>query len=501
MTKASLLSIFLTSSALPLSQALKCGHWYSHACLGDTDKRYDPEYTNDIAEQNELWEKQSGFWRVTRESDQAMAPFDPVDLTGVVGLPYDDNKAINFVNITLSGSRRYVHNYVIWPPAPQSFCDEYELLGVPSFFLALGGGVCGVNGFASFVERYDVSSYEKDGSLHPVGNALGFALDNGFAPAGENGEAFPVGDRTIVFVSSSERPDGGKILNSNSFIFLGDTYDLARSISESYNENTAEVISSISFLYSKMSGEDEFVNAINEGWNNFAVQDDVVSRGGSVPMAKECQGTSCPTEEDWCSLDPNCSESPYQEPNGRVKSGVVAGFSVAAAVVVIALVCAMFLHRLKQQKQRIKLNFAARVAETIDLRASTNMALTPDALRKEFEMVDSSGDGFLSKEDLWAFMSSGKAGTMSEKDFGALFNALDIDKNGQVDFLEFCHFLTVCGQEFDHAIATAKSAFKGTKQERMMRASVSLASSNVRRSQMLGQVTIDFDSDDPDESA
>ena len=45
------------------------------------------------------------------------------------------------------------------------------------------------------------------------------------------------------------------------------------------------------------------------------------------------------------------------------------------------------------------------------------------------------------------FMSSGKAGAMDEKDFNALFAALDTDGNGEVDFLEFCTYLSVCGQD------------------------------------------------------
>ena len=47
--------------------------------------------------------------------------------------------------------------------------------------------------------------------------------------------------------------------------------------------------------------------------------------------------------------------------------------------------------------------------------------------------------------------SSGKAGKMDQKDSNALFAALYGDNNGKVDFLEFCTFLGVCGEELEVA--------------------------------------------------
>jgi hypothetical protein len=101
-----------------------------------------------------------------------MAHFNPADLTGTVGLPYDDNAVVSYVNITTSGSRHYEHRYIIYPPAPQEFCDlpvppgatnvlPYIPPGVP----VPGAPVCGVNGYATFVESFKTSSHEKDGSL------------------------------------------------------------------------------------------------------------------------------------------------------------------------------------------------------------------------------------------------------------------------------------------------------------------------------------------------
>jgi hypothetical protein len=57
-------------------------------------------------------------------------------------------------------------------------------------------------------------------------------------------------------------------------------------------------------------------------------------------------------------------------------------------------------------------------------------------------------DGYIQKEELWTFVSSGKAGDMNINDFDALFAAMDIDKNGKVDFMEFCAFMSLCGEAF-----------------------------------------------------
>ena len=150
-------------SKITLVSALKCGEWNTHACLGDTDKRYDSDYNPPITEQNELWVKQAGFWRATQTSDQVQSRFNPLNLTAANGIPYDDNECITYVNITFSGSRAYEQRYLLFPPADQTWCDENPF--DPPLLNALDGGTCGVNGYATFSEEFKVSSYEKDGTL------------------------------------------------------------------------------------------------------------------------------------------------------------------------------------------------------------------------------------------------------------------------------------------------------------------------------------------------
>lgn len=163
-------SIYLSASLSSFSAgvagaALECGTWLTHACLGDIDDRYNPDYTNNIIEQNDLWSKQDGFWMVTQTSTQVITHFNPFNLTATIGIPYDENEAVTFVNFTSSGSRRYEHRYVVYPPAPQDFCDLPVPPGSLNVLPPFSGAVCGVNGYASFVEGFKTSTYEKDGTL------------------------------------------------------------------------------------------------------------------------------------------------------------------------------------------------------------------------------------------------------------------------------------------------------------------------------------------------
>jgi len=154
------------------------------------------------------------------------------------------------------------------------------------------------------------------------------------------------------------------------------------------------------------------------------------------------------TEADWCKTDPNCSESPYQEPPASLKPGAIAGFVIAGVVLLVIVLYLIHLYLVQQQAKRYRTVFAKRIADTINVRGSMR-SLSPEALAKEFETIDASvRDGKISKDELWEFISSGKAGEMEKHDFDALFAAIDLDKNGTVDFLEYCAFMGKCSEEY-----------------------------------------------------
>ena len=164
----------------------------------------------------------------------------------------------------------------------------------------------------------------------------------------------------------------------------------------------------------------------------------------------------------------------------------MAGIVVAASIVLIAMIVVFFVIRSKQKEKRLKYMFATRIAENVNIEGSAHMILSADALKAEFERIDASieKDGSISREELWNFMDSGKIGTMSESDFDVLFRAIDLDKSGNIDFLEFCNFISICGTEMQHAASHMESASKKSKDARISRASTIIAQSNVRKSQI-----------------
>lgn len=166
-------------------------------------------------------------------------------------------------------------------------------------------------------------------------------------------------------------------------------------------------------------------------------------------MRGNCLAEVCPTEADFCETDPECSPTTYQEPDASLKGGVIAGIVLVSVALLVSVLYLWHRHRIQQQNERIRKKFARRIAETVKLEGSTRQ-LSPEALLEEFQKIDAGVvDGFISKEELWEFVQSGHAGDLSESDFNALFAAIDLDDNGQVDFLEFCTFMGKCNEDFD----------------------------------------------------
>lgn len=128
------------------SGAVRCGKWFSNACLGETDVRYDPDYTNTIKDQNPIWAKQEGFWIGTSiqydgSGNIAQPQFvNPMQIRGDVS-PYSSPEF--YLNLTIVGSRLYSHNYLVLRPPPQDFCNQTVPAGLANAF----AGQCGVNGF------------------------------------------------------------------------------------------------------------------------------------------------------------------------------------------------------------------------------------------------------------------------------------------------------------------------------------------------------------------
>mmetsp|Transcript_10713 Transcript_10713/g.24045 ORF Transcript_10713/g.24045 Transcript_10713/m.24045 type:complete len:291 (+) Transcript_10713:605-1477(+) len=195
--------------------------------------------------------------------------------------------------------------------------------------------------------------------------------------------------------------------------------------------------------------EAEFISGMNQAYEDYNVLETIQV---PIPMESDCfSNDECPSDESWCeSGDPSCSSSPYQEPDGKVRPAVIAGFTVAGFVVLVAVLYIIHAYLIKKRDQRNRIKFATRVAQTMSIRKSAR-SLTPGMLEKEFNKIDKEHRGQITKEALWEFLNSGKAGEIKEHDFEALWAVMHHDESNSVDFLEFCAYMAQCHDEYNNA--------------------------------------------------
>jgi hypothetical protein len=417
------ISLLLLVSIPVAATAISCGGPLTEPCLGEKDKRYDKKASNAIKDQAPVYRIFEGFFFCTQffYDGATGLPYIGVDPTGGDSSFFP---AYYFMNQTLVGSRWYVHRINMY----ESLSEGGEGTSVP------------LDGWAT-------STYEKDGTAMHLGSQEGYG--DAFSPAPEPFYVYPVDNRTS-FISGGGTAGAQHEFFTQLFVCLDDECNQLAGNEDSYfflDGKTMRLTQTV-INCNKLSSGEEWVEAIEDAYTTYNVPEaDQVT----VPMTGQCLTGACPTEEDWCKTDPECSVSPYQEPDASVESGAIAGFTIAGIVLLIALLYGLHVWRTKQQERRYKTKFAKRMADTISLRASMRQ-LTPEALASEFKKIDSETEGgYISKEGLWNFLSTGKAGDLSESDFNALFAAIDLDQSGTVDFLEFCTFMGKCSDEYRSA--------------------------------------------------
>jgi hypothetical protein len=423
-------SLLLLVAIPTVATAFSCGGPLTEACLGEKDKRYDKKASNAIKDQAPVYRIFEGFYFCTQ-----------LFYDGATGLPYigvdptggDSNffPAYYFMNQTHAGSRSYVHRINMY----ESLSEGGEGTSIP-------------------IEGWATTTYEKDGTAIHLGSQEDYG--DTFSPAPEPPfYVYPVDNRTS-FISAAETAGAPHKSFTQLFVCLDDECNQLAGNEDSYVflDGKAMRLTQTVINCNRINSAEEWLQAIQDAYVTYNIPED---KQVTVPMEGQCLTAACPTEEDWCKKDPECSVSPYQEPDASVKSGAIAGFTIAGIVLLIALLYGLHVWRTKQQEHRYKTKFAKRMADTISLRASMRQ-LTPEALASEFKKIDSETEGgYISKEGLWAFLSTGKAGELSESDFNALFAAIDLDQSGTVDFLEFCTFMGKCSDEYRSARANRGS--------------------------------------------
>jgi len=343
----------------------------------------------------------------------------PTTAFGGESFPY-----IAFTNHTFSGSRIYLHRINIFPNV---------IDGQPSTSLVF--------------DSFQTSTYEKDGSTESFPAQFGLiGGSDEFQGNRSSSTTYPVGENAI-FGTSYSGGDGSFL--TESFTCLDDNCDRVSSTQESFL-NGIRTVHSIA-IYLRIATEVEWISIVQEAYANYTVPPAIQV---NFPIKEDCGfNGNCITEERWCTQDPNCSPSPYQEPDAKMKGGWIAFFVIIGGLFAAAIGLALHSYFINKQAKRYRTKFAQRVAENINIRASAR-SLPAAALADEFKRIDKeSPNGRISKEALWEFLNSGKAGEMSKSDFDALWAVMDADRSGSVDFLEFCAFMGKCHEEYNQARA------------------------------------------------
>ena len=147
--------------------------------------------------------------------------------------------------------------------------------------------------------------------------------------------------------------------------------------------------------------------SIQDSMINNKVTANTMATYGTVPTTGQCakEDVGCPTLEMWCDsgdASPLCGSTPYVEER-TVNAGVVAGITVAVAIVAITAVVYLmqYFHkkRMEAEKERLKNDFARRIVGTFSI-GSGGEAITMEKITDEFQRIDSGaegGDGKISK--------------------------------------------------------------------------------------------------------
>lgn len=368
--------------------------------------------------------------------------FNPVDLRKAQGLPYEKSNYPGFVNYTFSGSRLIETVFEIFPPARESFCNQTEL--EPGDLLVMENGTCGETGYGSYSQAFFTTTHEKNGAVEAVGGLNGALAYSGFTNNSE-GTGVTFGE-DVAYFSTTFRIGGGEVGFTNTLTFTNEEKTRAALTVDSWNKafDTAYLIGTRRGDYTKIT-EEEFLDGLQQEWDANQVPTSIRT---SLPGTKSCLGSICATEDDWCKHDPKCSVSPYQEPDGELKGSIIGGIAAVCAIVLFLIFYVYHRKRVVNEAKRVRQNVAMRIAEQVKMNFNSE-ELSQEALIKEFQNIDSSGDGVLQKDEVKEFFMSDKVGSITEVGFNAIFAALDNDGNGEVDFVEFVSFLGRCAKEFE----------------------------------------------------
>ena len=333
-----------------LAAALKCGTPFTSECLGATDKRYDPEYSNALADQSDVWSKGMftgmSMGKITSyayddDATASKASRVPYNITtGTFGSP---GEFINLVGVydfwsaTITGSRYHKRGVVVTapvcedgggPPPGVVVGDEGEPPADDPFFNSTSSGNdCTLKpGKAIPYNLWGTSTHEKNGRLR-------LFMGSGYYAALKETFFIPQDDSTLYMMSRNRVSGTGPVTVQSSGDHIA--YDegkkkiAATSIYNFEKPGNPLTIHSIS-ISAGTPDKKKYVETLQEAYNEYNIPlEERISFEDE--NAGEFAGTwcvdpdQCAINEDFCTvgMDPECSVSPYQEPAASLNAGGV----------------------------------------------------------------------------------------------------------------------------------------------------------------------------------
>lgn len=102
----------------------------TNSCLGLEDKRYDPNESNNLIDQDELWKEYAGFWGPFEERRNTLsennAPRTPsfYNPSQKVGWPYESGVFTSYRVVKIEGTRYKSSKFYFYKPASEEFCSQ-----------------------------------------------------------------------------------------------------------------------------------------------------------------------------------------------------------------------------------------------------------------------------------------------------------------------------------------------------------------------------------------
>ncbi len=162
--------LLLNSLSSGVQAGSKCGTALYQACIGEGDKRYDPDVSANLAEIHPIFAKYGGFWQCifkdydgdTKPKPTKYVPANEEARAKHKNRPYNLTDVPAFINVTLDNTRLYLHELRVYAPAPADFCPGTPDDKHTNVMDADAGGVCGVTGWAEGGDIVRTSTHNKD---------------------------------------------------------------------------------------------------------------------------------------------------------------------------------------------------------------------------------------------------------------------------------------------------------------------------------------------------